>query len=229
MLKWATLLTIMALGLGSAQPASATPLTTDTFDLTTDLCTSGCGTAPFGTVTVSSVTADEVSVTLTLAKGEIFARTGAGDSLLFDLSGNPDITITNIAPTSPAFTVVRSTSGGSIKAGGTGTWEYAVDCTGCGSGTSKPTSAGPLSFDITDVTGISPGSFVVNDKSYYFAADIMGTTGNTGDVAAPALTSTSTSSGTPTSTPTAAVAEPATLAVLGSGLFALGLLRRRRA
>jgi hypothetical protein len=225
MLKWATLLTIMALGLGSAQPAGATPVTTDTFDLTTDLCSGGCGTGPFGAVTVSSVTADEVSVTLTLAKGEIFARTGAGDSLLFDLSGNPDITISNISPTSPAFTVVRSSSGGKIKAGGTGQWEYAVDCTGCGSGTSAPTSAGPLSFDITDVTGISPGSFVVNDKNYYFAADIMGTTGKTGDVAAPVLTSTTTSSGTPT----AAVAEPATLAVLGSGLFALGLLRRRRA
>lgn len=225
MLKWAMLLTIMVSGLAAARPAGATPVTTDTFDLTTDLCSGGCGTGPFGTVTVSSVNADEVSVTLTLAKGEIFARTGAGDSLLFDLSGNPDITIGNVAPTSPAFTVVRSTSGGSIKAGGTGTWEYAVDCTGCGKGTSRPTSGGPLSFDITDVSGISPASFVVNDKSYYFAADIMGTTGNTGDVAAPALTSTTTT--TPTGTPTATVPEPATFAVLGAGLLALGLLRRR--
>ena len=223
MLKWAMLLTITALGLGAAQPAGATPVTTDTFNLTADFCSGGCGTGPYGTVTVSSVSSTEVAVTLTLAKGEIFANTGAGDSLLFDLSGNPDITISNITPTSPAFTAVQSASGGKIKAGSSGTWEYAVDCTGCGSGTSAPTSAGPLSFDITDVSGISPASFVVNDKSYYFAADIMGTTGNTGVVAAPALTSTTTSPGTPTAT----VPEPATFAVLGAGLFALGLLRRR--
>ncbi len=227
MTKWAAWLTLTALCLATAPTALAAPVTTNTYDLTSDLCSGGsCGAGPFGTVTVSSVSADEVAVTLTLAKGEIFANTGAGDSLLFDLSGNPGIKISAISPTNPTFTAIQTASGGSIKAGGgAGTWQYAVDCTGCGNGTSSPTSAGPLSFDITDMSGITPGSFVVNDKNYYFAADIMGTTGKTGVVAAPALTTTTISSGGTTSS----VPEPATLAVLGMGLLALGQVRRRRA
>ena len=76
---------VSALMLGfSYGPASAT-----TFDLTKG-STLGAGT--YGNVDVETITSTEVSVTLTLTAGEVFAVTGAGDALNFDLTGNPDIT-----------------------------------------------------------------------------------------------------------------------------------------
>ena len=127
-----------AVVVGTVTSASATIIT---YSLTVDDCSGGsCGTGPFGTVTVSSISSTEVSVNLTLAPGEIFATGGAGDALLFDLSGNPSITVSSLTS---GFTATQTASGGSIHANGTGTWEYSIDCTGCGSGTSPPTFRPP--------------------------------------------------------------------------------------
>jgi hypothetical protein len=175
---------------GYAPVASATTLS---YSLTLDDCSGGCGSAPFGTVTVTSISSTEVSVDLTLAAGEVFATGGAGDALLFDISGDPSITITGLTS---GFTATSTASGKSTHADGTGTWEYWIDCTSCGSGTSPPTNSGPLDFDVTVAGGITPASFIQNGDSLYFATDIgsgcsgspLGSCGNTGDVAAPSIT-----------------------------------------
>jgi hypothetical protein len=66
------------------------------------MCT-GCG--PFGTVTVSSVAGqpNELNVMLTLDPGEVFASTGAGSALLFDVSGNPTLSVMSLLPAGYSF------------------------------------------------------------------------------------------------------------------------------
>lgn len=194
-----------------ATPANATVLT---YSLTSDFCTGTCGTAPFGTVTVSSISSTEVSVNLTLKAGEVFAQGGAGKSLLFDLAGNPSISVSNLTS---MFTATSTASGKTIHADGSGSWEYSIDCTGCGSGTSPPTSSGPLNFDITVAGGINPSSFIQNGNLLFFATDIGGTNGKTGDVGASLATT------------TRSVPEPGALALVGGALVLFGLMRRRRA
>src|SRR4051794_145501 len=61
-----------------------------TFNLTSDHCTGGCGTAPFGTVTVTQNGAN-VDITVDLANGPpntvSWAKTGAADFQEFKFNG----------------------------------------------------------------------------------------------------------------------------------------------
>src|SRR5580765_3456260 len=90
-------LATLILGLASIK-ASADTIT---FNLTQDACTGTCGTAPFGTVTLTDNGSGGVNVSVALKAGENFAGTGAGDALEFNLaplntSNPPAISITNI-------------------------------------------------------------------------------------------------------------------------------------
>ncbi|HEV2098792.1 MAG TPA: PEP-CTERM sorting domain-containing protein [Stellaceae bacterium] len=211
--------------IGFTRPASADVIT---YSLTTDDCSGGCGTAPFGTVTVSSISSTEVSVSVTLAAGEVFAVSGAGHALVFDLTGNPTISISGLTS---GFGATSTASGHTIHADGTGDWQYSVDCTSCGGGTSPPTNAGPLNFDITVASGITPESFIQNGDGLFFSVDIgsgctgspLGNCTSTGDVAA--------TTGIPSNGPPS-VPEPSSLSILGFGLLAFGIVLgrwRRRA
>jgi hypothetical protein len=103
-------------------------------------------------------------------------------------------------------------AGSSDKASAFGNFAWSIHCDVCKGG--KVTNpAGPLSFTVSSGTGVTIPDFVANGGGYYFASDIRGTNGNTGNVAA----------GGPAETP-----EPAAAWLLGAGLVMLAGVRRYR-
>lgn len=195
----------------SVPPAMADMVSYTTSLQSGNMC-SGCG--PFGTVTVTGVAghSNEVDVSVTLASGEVYANTGAGSALLFDVSTNPTLSVSDLTS---GFGFFQS----STHADGSGTWDTYIQCEVCGSGVSPPQDSGPVSFILSVSSGsLSPSSFVTNGNDYLFAADvgIPGRSGGftTGDVVA-------TGKLTPVPVPAAAW-------LLISGLGALGATLGRR-
>jgi hypothetical protein len=162
--------------LGVFTLASTARASSITYTLTQDGCTGGCGTAPFGSITLTDDTtlANTVDVSETLFNGDEFIKTGNHDSLTFDTDVTP-ITITDLTT---GYSVDSSPSNPPFNP-----FEFGISCTGCGPGASKPLG-GTLSFDVTGPAGFSISDFVANKNGDFFASDIIGTTGNTGAVAA---------------------------------------------
>lgn len=177
------------------------------FNLTSDHCTGGCGTPPFGTVTVTQNGAN-VDVTVALATGYSFVKTGSVDFLAFKFNASgvvlADITVDAHVPALAAAT-------GTFNGDGTGDFAFGISCPLCGGGASDAFTT-PIMFHvasatIADITAANAGGNI-------FVADVLAPNGNTGPVD---VTGGSTT-----------VPEPATVAFLGTGLVALGFLSRRR-
>jgi hypothetical protein len=193
--------------------------TTSVFQLTLDACSGTCGTSPFGTITLVQTATGVVTVTETLkatSPAEGFVATGAGKSLDWNLTGDPSITIGFLTS---GFGVTGATSASAF-----GSFEYSVSCAtiSCGPGASV-TNPGPLSFTVTDGTGVNVSDFIGNAGGFFFASDIIGANGNTGNVGS--------GSGTtppPPPPPPATTPEPSSLLLFGTGLAAAAGLARRR-
>jgi hypothetical protein len=205
------------LGIGAFMLFAAVPQakSSSVFTLDKDGCTGTCGTGPFGTITLIQDTSTSVSVTLDLAANERFAGTGAGDALEFNVFGfSGTLKVTNLSPSS-GFSV-----GGADSASTFGSFLESIICTVCQGGSSS-NPAGPLSFEVTSTgaAGVTLADFVANTGGYYFASDIVGTNGKTGNVA----TKTFAAGSPPPSAP-----EPVSVVLVGVGLLALRLLQVRR-
>src|SRR5438477_13072822 len=97
-----------------------------TFNLTSDHCTGGCGTAPFGTVTVTQ-NGTTVDITVDLATGYSFAKTGSADFQAFKFNGT-GITLADITvdQTVPGKLLIADT--GAFNGDGTGNFSFGIAC-----------------------------------------------------------------------------------------------------
>jgi hypothetical protein len=177
------------------------------FDLTSDHCTGGCGTPPFGTVSLLQ-NLTTVDVTVHLFDANQFVKTGSGDFQDFKFNATgvvlADITVDPNVPTLVAET-------GAFNGDGTGNFGFGI--TGP---TQSDGGAGAFSSDIVfHVANASIADLTVpNNLGIIFVADMLsGQTGNTGPVDATG--------------PGATVPVPPTMLLLGSGLVGLAGLRRK--
>lgn len=207
---------VAASALVLGEPAHATIITYTFNDYV------GTGTppsGPYGTVELNDNGGPNVAVTVTLASGEGFVNTGAGESLMWDLFGTttpqPSQTITGLT-SGFSFNV----NGSGLHSGGAGYWDYAITCVVCGNGGSSPYT-GTLSFTIA---GVGLGDFIQNADGFYFGSDICTSVDAATDKCNHgALTGNITAAG-----PGASVPEPATLALFAAGLGTLGFALGRR-
>src|SRR5262245_51618374 len=169
MRKWALAAAVALLVAGGATSASAI-----TFQLTSDHCTGGCGTPPFGTVDVTQAGAN-VNITVTLAAGYQYAQTGAADGQIFKFNGTGvalgDIVVGAHVPALAAAT-------GAFDGDGTGAFTFGINWPTCGNG---PTGfGGAVSFTVNNATiaNVTAG----NNLGIIFVADVLAPNGNTGPV-----------------------------------------------
>lgn len=195
---------------------------TMTFNLTVDGCTGGCGSGPYGTITITDNGSGGVNVTETLATNYYFVNTGAGNPLAFNLDAAG--TITNVQ-SSTYFE-----AGGATTASTFGSFTDSIQCipksgntpSPCGSGGSGAFS-NPTTLTFT-VDGVDVSNFVKNSSGYFFAADV-GEAGYSNDVWTIIATGNVGSDG-----PGAPVIpEPPSLLLLGTGLAALAGMMKLKA
>jgi hypothetical protein len=171
MVRLGVVLAVLTAGLMIAVPAAQAI----TFEFTSDHCTGGCGTPPFGTVTLTQ-NGTTVDVTVDLNTGYSFVKTGSADFQNFKFNGTGvavgDITIDAHVPALVAAT-------GTFNGDGTGDFTFGINCPSCQNG-----GAGSFSADILfHVANATIADLTApNNLGNIFVADVLAPNGNTGPI-----------------------------------------------
>jgi hypothetical protein len=120
-----------------------------TFDLTSDHCSGGCGTPPFGDVTLTQ-NGTTVDVDVDLFGVNQFVKTGSVDFQAFKFNATGvvlgDITVNQ---NNPGQTLAAQT--GAFNGDGTGNFSFGIACTTCGGGASDAFST-DIVFHVANAT-----------------------------------------------------------------------------
>jgi hypothetical protein len=198
------------------------------FSLTYDSCTGGCGNGQgtnnnsFGYVTLHQINTTQVSVTLQVTQPSYVVNTGGGSNhapLAFNVDQSVAISALADSWSSPSTYFMAGPTNATISS--LGTFSNEIACTpNCPNGASNGGAGSWMYFVVTGSSALNLNDFITNSGGFYFAADIIGPSGNTGEVAAKNAPTIS-SSGT-------GVPEPASILTFGAGLLALGAAIRAR-
>jgi hypothetical protein len=167
----------------------------------------GLGTGPWGTVTLTEDGANQVDVAVSLIPGAVFVDTGGPHTaFVFNLN----VGGATISDLTSGFSAIP----GPLSNTPFGTFSNGIACCGNGGSNAQPS---PLLFSVNRASGISIANFIASGPAtngqpggYLFSADIL--YGATGNVAS--LVST--------------IPEPETYAMLLAGLGLMGFVARRR-
>ncbi len=171
---------LAALAVVAATAAFSTAGHAVNFDLTSDHCLGGCGTAPFGTVDVTQAGAN-VNFVVDLANGPPnavgWAQTGAADFQLFKFNGT-GIAVGDISVTQTFAGQNLQANTGTFNGDGTGPFSFGISCTTCGNGALGITSNLVFSVANATIADVTAG----NPLNIFVADVFSGQTRNTGPV-----------------------------------------------
>jgi hypothetical protein len=191
-----------------ASPAYAAPTI---FNLTDADSSAGLGAGPYGTVSVEAV-GGSLNFILTLAAGyRIHDGNANHNAFAFSITGDPNVTITNLTS---GFAAINTTSGTNVTSPPFGSFFTAIDCTTACSAGFAGGYTGTLSFTVSSSSALSIAS-LANNSGIFFTTDVVIANGNTGNVGARVST-------------TPPLPEPATWAMIIGGFGAMGFALRRR-